>query len=80
MVLLAYAVAAAPLLLRHDTAQCEAMVSDFDGAISTLDLNEDLLEIFLNQFSGCNKLPSQFHEGGRRRCGERSVSQINLRD
>ena len=57
------------------SAQCEAMVSDFEGAISTLDLNEDMSQILLTQFTGC-KLPSQFHEDGRRRC----VSQINLKD
>jgi hypothetical protein len=32
--------------------QCEAMVSDFEGAISTLDVNEDMSQILLNQFTG----------------------------
>ena len=41
--------------------QYEAMVSDFEGAISTLDVNEDMSQILLNQFTGC-KLPLQFHE------------------
>lgn len=41
------------------TAQCKCMVFEFEGAISTLDLNEDMFSIL--QFTG-HKLPSEFHE------------------
>ena len=34
------------------TAPCEAMVPEFEGAISTLYLKEDLSSILLNQFTG----------------------------
>ena len=43
------------------TAQCECMASEFEGAISTLDLNEDESSVPLNQFTGY-KLPSDFHD------------------
>ncbi len=43
------------------TAQCEAMVPKFEGAISTLHLKEDMSSILLNQFHG-HKLPSQFRD------------------
>ena len=34
------------------TTQCEAMVPEFEGAISTLHLKEDMSSILLNQFTG----------------------------
>jgi hypothetical protein len=43
------------------TAQCEAMVIEFEGSISTLHLKEDLSSILCNQFTG-HKLPSEFHD------------------
>ena len=43
------------------TAQCEAMVPEFEGAISTLHLREDVSSVLLNQFHGL-QLPSQFHD------------------
>jgi hypothetical protein len=43
------------------TAQCECMASEFEGAISTLDLNEDESSVLLNQFTGY-KLLSDFHD------------------
>ena len=43
------------------TAQCEGMVPEFQGAISTLFLKEDMLSILLNQFTG-HQLLSQFHD------------------
>ena len=43
------------------TAQCECMASEFESAISTLDLNEDESSVLLNQFTGY-KLPSDFHD------------------
>ena len=42
-------------------AQGEAMVPEFEGAISTLHLNEDMSSILLNRFTG-HQLPSQFHD------------------
>ena len=42
-------------------AQCEAMVPEFEGTISTLHLREDISSILLNQFHG-HQLPSQFHD------------------
>jgi hypothetical protein len=39
------------------TAQCEAMVPEFEGAISTLYLKEDKSTILLNQFTE-HQLPS----------------------
>ena len=44
------------------TAQCEATVSEFEGAISTLHhLKEDLSSTLLNQFHR-HQFPSQFHD------------------
>jgi hypothetical protein len=44
------------------TAQCEATVSKFEGAISTLHhLKEDLSSTLLNQFHR-HQFPSQFHD------------------
>ena len=42
-------------------AQCEAMVPKFEGAILTLNLQEDMSSFLLNQFHG-HQLPSQFHD------------------
>ena len=43
------------------TAQCEAMVPEFEGSISTLHLKEDMSSTLLNQFHG-HQLSSQFHD------------------
>ena len=43
------------------TAQCEAMVPEFEGTISILHLREDISSILLNQFHG-HQLYSQFHD------------------
>ena len=37
------------------------MVPEFEGAISTLHLREDISSVLLNQFHGL-QLPSQFHD------------------
>ena len=43
------------------TAQCEAMVPEFEGAITTLHLREDFTSVLLTPFHGL-QLPSQFHD------------------
>ncbi len=43
------------------TAQCEGMVPEFEGAITTLHLREDFASVLLTPFHGL-QLPSQFHD------------------